>query len=64
MGFSDFREAFTSDTPMDWSVEPNEGSLKQKEDTHFIVKFKDTWLLRQKTLRKRGRCREAHEVGL
>lgn len=40
MGFSDFRAAFTSDTPMDWSVEPREGSLKQREDTHFIVKFK------------------------
>lgn len=40
MGFSDFRAAFTSNTPMDWSVEPNEGSLKQREDTHFIVKFK------------------------
>ena len=40
MGFSDFRAAFTSNTPMDWSIEPNEGSLKQREDTHFIVKFK------------------------
>ena len=40
MGFSDFRAAFTSDTPMDWSVEPQEGSLKQREDTHFVVKFK------------------------
>ncbi|KAL3791149.1 hypothetical protein HJC23_000569 [Cyclotella cryptica] len=40
MGFADFRAAFTSDTPMDWSVEPTQGSLKQKEDTHFVVKFK------------------------
>lgn len=40
MGFSDFRAAFTSDTPTDWSVEPNEGSLMQREDTHFTVKFK------------------------
>lgn len=40
MGFADFRAAFTSDTPMDWSVEPNEGSLMQREDTHFTVKFK------------------------
>lgn len=40
MGFADFRAAFTSDTPVDWSIEPSEGSLKQKEDTHFIVKFK------------------------
>jgi hypothetical protein len=40
MGFADFRAAFTADTPMDWSVEPNEGSLMQKEDTNFVVKFK------------------------
>lgn len=40
MGFADFRAAFTSDTPIDWSIEPNEGSLMQKEDTKFIVKFK------------------------
>mmetsp|Transcript_20291 Transcript_20291/g.42448 ORF Transcript_20291/g.42448 Transcript_20291/m.42448 type:complete len:303 (+) Transcript_20291:191-1099(+) len=40
MGFADFRAAFTSDTPMDWSVEPTEGALMQKEDTDFIVKFR------------------------
>ncbi|KAL3795568.1 hypothetical protein ACHAW5_008763 [Stephanodiscus triporus] len=40
MGFADFRAAFTSDTPMDWSVEPSEGSIKSREDTHFVVKFK------------------------
>eukprot|EP00571_Detonula_confervacea_P002435 CAMPEP_0172314814 /NCGR_PEP_ID=MMETSP1058-20130122/23349_1 /TAXON_ID=83371 /ORGANISM="Detonula confervacea, Strain CCMP 353" /LENGTH=241 /DNA_ID=CAMNT_0013028761 /DNA_START=350 /DNA_END=1075 /DNA_ORIENTATION=+ len=40
MGFADFRAAFTSDTPMDWYVEPNEGSLMQKDDTHFTIKFK------------------------
>lgn len=40
MGFADFRAALTSETPMDWSVEPNEGSLMQREDTTFIVKFK------------------------
>ena len=40
MGFADFRAAFTPDTPMDWSVEPNEGSLMQKEDTVFVLKFK------------------------
>jgi len=40
MGFSDFRAAFTTDTPMDWSVEPNEGALMQKEDTDFTVKFR------------------------
>jgi len=40
MGFADFRAALTSDTPMDWSVEPNQGSLMQREDTHFTLKFK------------------------
>jgi len=40
MGFSDFRAALTSDTPMDWSIEPNQGSLMQREDTHFTLKFK------------------------
>ena len=40
MGFADFRAAFTPDTPMDWSIEPNEGSLMQKEDTTFVVKFR------------------------
>lgn len=40
MGFADFRAAFTSDTPMEWSIEPNEGALMQREDTHFTVKFK------------------------
>lgn len=40
MGFADFRAAFTSETPVDWSVEPAEGSIMQREDTHFIVKFK------------------------
>ena len=38
MGFADFRAAFTPDTPMDWSVEPNEGSLMQREV--FVVKFR------------------------
>eukprot|EP01083_Nonionella_stella_P019961 55402_1 len=39
MGFADFRAALTPETPLDWSVEPNEGSLMQKEDTHFNIKF-------------------------
>lgn len=39
MGFADFRAALTADTPMDWSIEPNDGSLG-KEETHFILKFK------------------------
>lgn len=42
MGFADFRAAFTPETSMDWVVEPNEGSLSQREATDFIVKFKPT----------------------
>jgi len=40
MGFADFRAAFTADSSPDFSVTPSEGSLKQREDTQFIVKFK------------------------
>lgn len=40
MGFADFRAAFTSDSDPDFTVEPSEGALMQKEDTHFTVKFK------------------------
>jgi len=40
MGFADFRAAFTPETPMDWTVEPNEGSLMSKEATNFLVKFR------------------------
>lgn len=40
MGFADFRAAFTSDTGPGFTVEPAEGSLRQKEDTQFLVKFK------------------------
>lgn len=39
MGFADFRAAFTPETPMDWIVEPNEGSIG-REETEFVVKFK------------------------
>jgi len=40
MGFADFRAAFTPDTPQVFTVDPQEGSLRQKEDTVFTVKFK------------------------
>lgn len=40
MGFADFRASFTADTPSDWTVEPHEGALMQREDTNFVVKFK------------------------
>lgn len=39
MGFADFRAAFTSDTPAEWTVEPASGSLS-KEPVNFIVKFR------------------------
>jgi len=40
MGFADFRAAFTPDTPVEFTVSPKEGSLKQKESTLFTIKFK------------------------
>lgn len=40
MGFADFRAAFTSDSPAEFTVSPTEGALRQKEDTLFSVKFK------------------------
>lgn len=40
MGYADFRAAFTSSSPVDFTVTPSEGSLSHKEGTEFIVKFK------------------------
>ena len=40
MGFADFRAAFTPETGKEWTVEPEEGSLMQREDTNFIVRFR------------------------
>jgi hypothetical protein len=40
MGFADFRAAFSAETGPGWTITPNEGSLKQREDTNFIVRFK------------------------
>jgi hypothetical protein len=40
MGFADFRAAFTPETPNVFTIEPSEGSLRQKEDTNFLIKFK------------------------
>ena len=40
MGFADFRAAFTAETPNVFTIEPAEGSLRQKEDTDFLLKFK------------------------
>merc|ERR1712172_106524 len=40
MGFADFRAAFTAETPPEFTVDPKEGSLRQKENTVFTVKFK------------------------
>ena len=40
MGFADFRASFTSDTGVGWTIEPSEGSLMQREDTNFILRFK------------------------
>jgi len=40
MGFADFRAAFTAETSPEFTVTPKEGSLRQKENTLFTVKFK------------------------
>ena len=40
MGFADFRAAFTDETGSEWTIEPSEGSLMQREDTKFIVRFR------------------------
>jgi len=40
MGYADFRAAFTSETGSEWTVEPTEGSLTQRENTNFIVRFR------------------------
>jgi len=40
MGYADFRAAFTSETGSEWTVEPTEGSLTQREATNFIVRFR------------------------
>jgi hypothetical protein len=40
MGFADFRAAFTTDSSASFTVTPSEGSIMQKEDTQFVVKFK------------------------
>lgn len=40
MGFADFRAAFTAESPVEFTVTPTEGSLRQRENTMFTVKFK------------------------
>lgn len=40
MGFADFRASFTPETSAEWTVDPCEGSLMQREDTTFTVKFR------------------------
>jgi len=40
MGFADFRAAITPESPTCFSVTPMEGSIKQREETTFTIKFK------------------------
>lgn len=40
MGFSDFRAAFTPETPGCYKLTPTEGALQQKTPTEFVIKFK------------------------
>lgn len=39
MGFAKFRASFVGDAPNEWSVTPNDGYLKQHEETQFIVRY-------------------------
>lgn len=39
MGFAKFRAGFVGDACNDWSVTPNDGFLKQNEETYFAVSF-------------------------
>jgi len=40
MGFADFRATFAPGTSGEWTVEPTEGSLMQREETKFSVKYR------------------------
>ncbi|GMI32233.1 hypothetical protein TeGR_g10312 [Tetraparma gracilis] len=40
MGFADFRAAFTSETSVNWTIEPTEGALKKSEETEFVIRYK------------------------
>ncbi len=39
MGFADFRATFSPETPPGWTVQPTEGSLMQREETKFTVRY-------------------------
>ena len=39
MGYAKFRAAFVGDATSEWSVSQSDGFLKQKEATHFVVKY-------------------------
>lgn len=39
MGYAKFRAAFVGDDSNEWSVTPNDGFLKQNEETQFIVRY-------------------------
>ncbi|GMH71631.1 hypothetical protein TL16_g05705, partial [Triparma laevis f. inornata] len=40
MGFADFRAALSSDTSLEWTIEPEEGAISKSEETEFILRFK------------------------
>ena len=44
MGFADFRATFSPDTGKGWSITPEEGSLMQREDTQFTVRFRPEFI--------------------
>lgn len=39
MGYAKFRADFVGDAASEWSVSPSDGFLKQREATHFVVKY-------------------------
>ncbi len=44
MGFADFRASFSPDTNKGWTVTPTEGSLTQREETQFTVRFRPEFI--------------------
>jgi hypothetical protein len=52
MGFADFRAAFTSETSVNWTIEPTEGALKKSEETEFVIRC----------VRERGRPVTTHSL--
>jgi len=44
MGFADFRATITPESGKGWTVSPAEGSLMQREETQFTVRFRPEFI--------------------